>query len=120
MRLRTTLLSLASTVALVFSFSTSAHAEAMGDFSYQYRDGNGHRARGFITDPPLNECHAIPQSADTGEGVDDPQNDTDAYADLYEDLGCSGAKVVTLAPKSRPQTGDAFQSVRFRPARSSG
>ncbi|MEU7168373.1 hypothetical protein AB0A70_27650 [Streptomyces morookaense] len=111
MRLRTALLSLASALTLTLSVSTSAYAEAEGKFLYEYTE-RGVQDSGKKTDPDLNECYDVVASADSDVYALDPNNDTDANADLYPDLGCEGTKVATLGPKS--ESGVHFRSVRFR------
>ncbi|GHF29175.1 hypothetical protein [Streptomyces morookaense] len=116
MRLRRALLTLASALTLALSVSTSAYAEATGNFSY-FADDNGVAVQHKLDDPPLNEC--VDVADDETVYVYKVQNTTDAYADVYENLTCGGTKT-TLAPLSdeQPETLH-IRSVRFRPTSTS-
>ncbi|MEW2033125.1 hypothetical protein AB0901_21820 [Streptomyces roseifaciens] len=114
MRLRRALLTLASALTLALSVSTSAYAEAAGNFSY-YKDDGGVLTQGKLDDPSLNECVDVVDGETDQDYVYGVQNSTDAYADVYERLGCAGTET-TLAPLSGRQPDTLHvRSVRFRP-----
>ncbi|MCD9145425.1 hypothetical protein [Streptomyces albireticuli] len=119
MRLRTTLVTLASALALVFSVSGPAYANARGTLAYNYYpEGNGEAAEtGGMPNPRLNECLNVPEIAhihsDEGVFAFAPQNGTDAQAALYAELDCKGASV-SLDPNSPRQSDDIhFRSAKF-------
>ncbi|MCC2274634.1 hypothetical protein LKL35_04155 [Streptomyces sp. ET3-23] len=112
MRLRRVLLTLASALTLALSVSTSAYAEATGHLFY-YKNNKGDVTQNTLDAPSLNECvDVVDGDTEYTYGV---ENKTDAYADVYEDVGCAGTKT-TLKPLSDRQPDTLHvRSVRFRP-----
>ncbi|MEV5239020.1 hypothetical protein AB0K89_07885 [Streptomyces cinnamoneus] len=116
MRLRTTLLALASTFTLVFALSGTAHA-AQGEFTYYYLDDTGSASPAKLTDPD-NACESIPElDVDPEAAAFNPSNYTDATAELYTKDNCGGDLVLTLAPDAHGNDSHKFRSVKFLPAR---
>ncbi|MFI9237808.1 hypothetical protein [Streptomyces sp. NPDC053079] len=112
MRLRITLLAVASSFALALSASTPAYAVAAeGSFLYGYTD-QGERMGGTLDNPTLGQCYNIPLVST--DYVFGPNNTTDAIADVYEELGCEGDPKATLASEETRPDEFTFRSVMFR------
>jgi hypothetical protein len=114
MRLRTTLLTTASAVALVLTVTAPASA-ATGKFIYYYTDAAGKEQKVELVDPPSVECIEIPEVASTPDAYAfRPRNRTNARATAFKVSGCTGTDTFELAPKiGRGSDKTLFRSVRF-------
>ncbi|MFI8828125.1 hypothetical protein [Streptomyces sp. NPDC053431] len=102
MRLRHTLAAACGALALTAALASPAHA-ATGDFSYRVAGLNGEPLHVTLHDPDSDECVTLPEVADpsASEPAFAPHNDTDAYARVFTEPGCTG-DAWTLRPHGRP------------------
>ncbi|MEU7525044.1 hypothetical protein AB0A74_04870 [Saccharothrix sp. NPDC042600] len=115
MRLRTTLVSTASAVALVLTIAGTASA-AEGEFSYRYTDAAGETRKAELIDPdnaPV--CIEVPEVANTPDAhAFRPRNQTNVRAIGFKASGCVGTDSFELAAKvGRGSDKTLFRSVLF-------
>ncbi|MER7582154.1 hypothetical protein [Kitasatospora sp. NPDC097691] len=95
MRLRNTVLAVASAVALVFAVPTSANAAA-GDFLYKVGPG----VPAGLADPESRVCHNL-FGATEDHPAFAPENFTDSTATVFLDSDCGGDVFYVMNPGKR-------------------
>ncbi|WP_030243309.1 hypothetical protein [Streptomyces sp. NRRL S-350] len=95
MRLRNTVLAVASAAALVLATPVSANA-ATGDFLYKVGPG----VPTGLADPQSRECINLPGTTEEDPGFA-PANLTDSTATVFLDFDCSGDVFYAMKPGKR-------------------